>query len=233
MNIDHDIIERCKVIGIFFLQFYKVMTGTLLTLFVPQACYTESLTDGSNSETIQICSLTQNFNNHEIYHQITLYWNIFTFILFIISYLFELRREHWAIKFLDINNDIPDNALKDKIIQEPKLDKEMDKLNKFYYRVLLSTTFAYGINILLMIRILIKDYHSISTISCFTSFVLLVIMKLYNSLSVAYKSVHYDKMMSAFMSEFVSYNVLDSDYIENKIKIQGQKKENIEIIPQI
>ena len=63
----------------------------------------------------------------------------------------------------------------------------MDKLNKFYYRVLLSTTFAYGINILLMIRILIKDYHSISTISCFTSFVLLVIMKLYNSLSVAYK----------------------------------------------
>ena len=82
MNIDHDIIERCKVIGIFFLLFYKVMTGTLLTLFVPQACYTESLTDGSNSETIQICSLTQNFNNHEIYHQITLYWNIFTFILF-------------------------------------------------------------------------------------------------------------------------------------------------------
>jgi hypothetical protein len=41
-------------------------------------------------------------------------------------------------------------------------------------------------------------------------------MKLYNSLSVAYQSVKNDKMMSAFMSEFVSFNVLDKDYILDK-----------------
>ena len=52
--------------------------------------------------------------------------------------------------------------------------------------------------------------------SCFVSFVLLVMMKLYNSLSVGYQSVKNDKMMSAFMSEFVSYNVLDTDYLANK-----------------
>jgi len=55
-----------------------------------------------------------------------------------------------------------------------------------------------------------------STMSCFISFVLLVNMKLYNSLSVAYQSVKNDKMMSAFMSEFISYNVLDPDYIESR-----------------
>jgi hypothetical protein len=66
---------------------------------------------------------------------------------------------------------------------------------------------------LLMINILYKDYHSASTLSCFVSFTLLVTMKLYNSLSVAYYSVKDDKMMSAFMSEFVSFNVLDKDYI--------------------
>ena len=43
-------------------------------------------------------------------------------------------------------------------------------------------------------------------------------MKLYNSFSVAYQSVKNDKMMSAYMSEFVSYNVLDSDYIKSKVK---------------
>jgi len=42
---------------------------------------------------------------------------------------------------------------------------------------------------------------------------MLVQMKLYNSLSVAYQSVKNDKMTSAFMSEFVSYNVLDKDYV--------------------
>ena len=92
----------------------------------------------------------------------------------------------------------------------------MDKLNKFYYHSLLLTSGVYFINILLMVKILIHDYHSISTLSCFVSFVLLVLMKLYNSLSVAYQSVHNDKMMSAFMSEFVSFNVLDADYLEQK-----------------
>ena len=43
-------------------------------------------------------------------------------------------------------------------------------------------------------------------------------MKLYNSLEVARQSVKNDKMMSAYMSEFVSFNVLDKDYVEAKQK---------------
>ena len=65
-----------------------------------------------------------------------------------------------------------------------------------------------------MIKILYSDYHSSSTVSCFISFVLLVMMKLYNSFIVAKESVKNDKMMSAYMSEFVSFNVLDSDYLD-------------------
>ena len=42
-------------------------------------------------------------------------------------------------------------------------------------------------------------------------------MKLYNSLGVATQSVKNDKMMSAYMSEFVSFNVLDGDYVANKL----------------
>ena len=215
MIVDQDIVQRIKVGGIFVLQFYKVLTGSLLTLFVPQACYSE-ITDGSEERTLQICTLTQNYENNEVYHRVTLYWNFFSFLLFIMCYIFELRREHWAIKFLDINNDIPDNALKDKIVEEPQLDKKMDQLNKFYYHSLLLTSGVYFINVGLMIKILITEYHSVSTLSCFVSFVLLVMMKLYNSLSVGYQSVKNDKMMSAFMSEFVSFNVLDSDYLANK-----------------
>ena len=41
-------------------------------------------------------------------------------------------------------------------------------------------------------------------------------MKLYNSLSIAYKSVKNDTMLSAFLTEFVSFNVLDKDYISDK-----------------
>jgi hypothetical protein len=49
-------------------------------------------------------------------------------------------------------------------------------------------------------------------------------MKLYNSFIVAYQSVKNDKMMSAYMSEFVSYNVLDADYLEDKCKESDDKE---------
>ncbi len=215
MFFDQDIVQRIKVFGIFALQFYKVMTGTMLTLFIPQACYIDN-----EREQLKICSLTENYENTEVFHKTTFYWNGFSFFLFIMTYILELRREHWAIKYLDINNDIPDNALKEKIVLEPELDRVMDKLNKFYFRSLIVTSGVYCINVLLMIKIIITDYHSVSTLSCFFSFVLLVLMKLYNSLSVGHQSVKNDKMMSAFMNEFVSYNVLDSDYLEQKEKEQ-------------
>jgi len=219
MKIDQDFGQRIKVMGIFSLQFYKVLMGTMLSLFVPQACY-EEIGDGSEERSnLQICTLTQNYENSDIYHQITLSWNTLSFVCFVFCYVLELRRENWAIKFLDIDNDKPDNSLKQIIVLEPKLDKQMDKLNKIYFYGLSITAIIYFINVCLMINILLQDYHSMSTISCFISFVLLVQMKLYNSLSIAYQSVKSDKMMSAFMSEFVSYNVLDSDYIvEHSLK---------------
>tara|TARA_B110000902_G_C14208959_1_gene550643 strand:- start:116 stop:823 length:708 start_codon:yes stop_codon:yes gene_type:complete len=229
MKVDQDIVQRIKVGGIFMLQVYKVMMGTMLSLFVPQACYEEVGTesDGRNSSypsafpdghrSLQICSLSQNLENNEIYHRVTLYWNSLAFLSFLFCYVVELRRENWAIKFLDIDNDKPDNSLKEIIILEPDLDKRMDSLNRLYFRALSVTALIYFINVCLMINILKTEYHSMSTMSCFISFVMLVQMKLYNSLSVAHQSVKSDKMMSAFMSEFVSYNVLDPDYIVGKL----------------
>ena len=64
--IDEDLKQRIKVCGITVLQVYKIITGTMLSLFIPQSCGDK------------ICTLTENFENTEIYHTVTLYWNIFT-----------------------------------------------------------------------------------------------------------------------------------------------------------
>lgn len=217
MKVDQDIVQRIKVTGIFMLQFYKVLTGTMLTLFVPQACrQSEEITDGSSiiiPDEVRICTLTENLENNEIYHRFTLYFNMLSFFCFIYVYILELQRENWSIKYLDVDKNVSDNALKSIIVNEPKLDKKMDRLNKMYFYGLSVTAFVYMINMILMINILYQDYHSASTLSCFISFTLLVQMKLYNSLSIAYKSFKDDTMLSAFLTEFVSYNVLDKDYI--------------------
>ena len=91
------------------------------------------------------------------------------------------------------------------------------KINIYYYKTLIFNCLVYSINVGLTVKLLYDDYHSMSTVSCFISFTLLVMMKLYNSIIVAYESVKNDKMLSAYMVEFVSYNVLDSDYVKTEI----------------
>jgi len=200
--IDVDIVQRFKVGGLFILQMYKVMTGTLLALFVPQKC-------GDH-----ICTIQENIDDSDRFHEMVLSWNILTSVLFIGYFLLELRREEWSIKYLDIDNDKPDNSLKEVIIKYKDLDEKMDRINKYYYNIVRVTIFFYSVNNLLSIRLLKDKYYSSTTLSCFFSFSLLVGMKLYNSYTVAKNSVLYDKMTSAYMTEFVSYNVIDSDYLQ-------------------
>ena len=223
--LDVDFVQRIKVAGIFLLQIYKVTTGTMLSLFIPQSCEN------------RICSLQENYENSETYHQMTFYWNAFSMITFFAYYLVELRREEWAIKYLDIDNDQSDNGLKEIIRKEPILDKKMDRLNIYYYNLLRFNCLVYFINVGMGVKMIKDTYHSSSTLSCFFSFVLLVLMKLYNSIIVARESVHNDKMMSAYMCEFVSFNVLDKDYVEDKQKMLENKETDPinqeDIIPEI
>ena len=207
--LDIDFIQRIKVSGLFFLQLYKITTGTLLTLFIPQKCESFNSTDVIETN---ICSLNDNYVNNNIYHKKTLYWNIMTMTLFLGYYMIELYRENWSIQYLDIDNDKPDNSLKEIIKNYKELDVKMDRINLYYYYTVKATIISYFINLLLMIKILKDDYHSSTTLSCFMSFSLLVLMKLYNSYTVANQSVQNDKMMSAYMSEFVSFNVIDKDH---------------------
>tara|TARA_B110001469_G_C9605263_1_gene300904 strand:- start:661 stop:1317 length:657 start_codon:yes stop_codon:yes gene_type:complete len=206
--IDQDIIQRFKVAGIFLLQIYKVTTGTLTSIFIPQDC-------GNN-----VCSIKDNYENSDNYHKMILYWNFLSMLSFFIYYIVELKREEWAIKYLDIDHDKPDNSLKNIIIKEPILDKQMDKLNRYYYVSFKFNCMIYFMNILMTVKLIKNKYYNISTISCFFSFTLLIVNKLYNSYIVVNESIKNDKMMSAYMSEFVSFNVLDSDYIEKKNKVQ-------------
>ena len=212
--IDQDIKQRIKVGGIFLLQSYKILTGTMLSLFIPQSC-------GDN-----MCSLQENYDKTEVYHKSLFYWNSLTMLSFFCTYIIELWREEWCVKYLDIDNNFSDNGLKQIIVKDKKLDHYMDRVNKYYYIMIRITCFLYFINLGLTARMLKSDYHSNSTVSCFMSFSLLVLMKLYNSYTVAYQSVTNDKMMSAYMNEFVSYNVIDEDYVQEKYG--GNKNNRLE-----
>ena len=222
MKLDHDVVQRFKVSFIFILQFYKITTGTMLSLFVPQSC-------GDH-----VCTLTENYDNDDNYHKIAIYINGFSMFVFFIFYIIELIREEWCVKYLDINNDKSDNNLRHIIEKYPKLNTQMDKINKIYYNSFIFICIIYFANICVTIKVLNDYYYNSATLSCFTSFVLLVLMKLYSSFTVSYYSIKDDKMSSAYVNEFVSYNVMDSDFLEKQNKkIKEIKDKNIleDIIP--
>ena len=91
-----------------------------------------------------------------------------------VCYLIELRREEWCVKYLDIDNDYPDNCLKQIVVKEKKLDKYMDKINKIYYNTLCLTAIIYFINVLMTIKMI--NTSVIITPYCLASFPLLVLM---------------------------------------------------------
>ena len=213
--IDVDLVQRIKVGGTFLLELYKVGVGCMLTLFVPQACGEE------------ICTFQQNYEKTAGYNRTALITNGLSLLMFVFSYGVELRRENWAIHYLDVDYDKPDNSLKEIIRGEPELDKKMDRLNKIYYYTLLTTSGVYVVNLGLMGKILYDDYHSMSTVSCTASFALLVLMKLYNSLCVARVSIKQDEMRSAFLKEFTSFNVLDVDYVKQKYGTESRSESGV------
>ena len=210
MKVDVDLIQRLKVAALFSIQIYKVVTGTLLSIFVPQGC------DDIVTNTTRICSMGENYENEDLYHQICFYMNCLSMSAFIITYGLEIKRENWAIQYLDIDKNSSDNALKETLRDEPDLDKTMDRLNLLYWRSLVGTSLLYTINLGLTVNLLYDSYHSSSTISCFLSFTLLVLMKLYNSLCIARSSLKHDTMLSAYLTEFSSYNVLDATFVESR-----------------
>ena len=67
--ISQDFKQRIKVGAIFLLQIYKVTTGTMLSLFVPQACSSDDYLDGSynglsdSDNGSRICTLQENYEN--------------------------------------------------------------------------------------------------------------------------------------------------------------------------
>ena len=88
-------------------------------------------------------------------------------------------------------------------------------MNILYYYSSVLTLNTYGLNLFYSF-ILYRNYHSLNTATSFTSFIMLILIKLYNSFYISKDSRKYH---ASYMTEFQSYNVIDKDY-EHKISIE-------------
>jgi len=210
--------ERIKVGGLFIFQSYKVIMGSMLSLFVPQLC------DGE-----EVCTISDNLLHHDndVFHQVTLGFNFLSVLLFIGVYVIELKRENWCVKYLDIDHNIPDNNLESIIKDKPDLLLPLSKHNKLYFQSMFITSLVYSVNLVLSSILIYDNYAGIPSVTSYMSYVVLILLKIYNSLCISYDSMKNNKALSAYIIEFTSYNKIDVDH-KHKYEIEVNKTDDKE-----
>tara|TARA_B110000008_G_C16912363_1_gene541243 strand:+ start:188 stop:904 length:717 start_codon:yes stop_codon:yes gene_type:complete len=206
MKLDVDTKERMKVLFIFLLQSYKVAMGSMLTLFVPQLC-------GD-----QVCGLTDNLVKEGDLHRVSLSINFISLVSFLACYYIELQRENWCIKYLDLSDDFGDNNLQLVLKKRPELELRLHNINDKYYYSSQITAVIYVVNLILSTVSVYMNSAGSSTITAYMSFVILILMKLNNSIQISKASKHNNLALSAYMTELQSFNVVDKDY-ENHFEV--------------
>ena len=63
----------------------------------------------------------------------------------------------------------------------------------------------------------------------YSSYIILILMKLYNCYYISSHSIENDKALSAYMTEFSSFNVIDYDMLTDEEKEKRKKPETNDI----
>ena len=200
MRVDQDDKQRMKAAFSFVLEFYKILMGTFLTAFIPREC-----SDG-------VCSISDNINDDELFHRVAISLNAFSFLVFLAFYYSEITRENWAIEYLDIDPDKPNNNLDDEIEDYPLIKKRMHELNKKY---LITTQFCGGlqvVNIAVSVGDIASHWAGAATVTPLLSSILLIFMKLFASYTVAKASIKDERVFSAYLSIPKTFNTIDADH---------------------
>jgi hypothetical protein len=192
---------------------YKILTATLLVIFVPQTCH-----DGT-----RVCSFAENFHNLDSYNSFALYFNFFTSICFMIYYFIEIYRERLFIRLLDINKSDNISNYRNDMKLYPKINSKIIETNElfFYFNCFLLCIFIS--NIIISIFVLTRYYLNDLTIFISISNTMLIADKQLRSFYVAIKSYNHNIPYSMYKTNLVYFNSVDLS-IKKKRKKKILKK---------
>jgi hypothetical protein len=212
MKLDIDTSQRINITLNFLLEFYKISMGTLLIMFVPQMCYDKP------------CTIIDNITMSTPWEMVCVVFNFISWISVLGLYVVELKREHYAIEYLDVECDKPNNFLDKEIEDYPEIKAKITQINNKYNKVFNLSIALNIINLILSTIVIYDNYLGISTITAYTSYLILLCSKYYNVYFVSSKSLKEERMYSGYMKTLVTYNTIDKDHRHKSID-----KSNIDI----
>jgi hypothetical protein len=200
MKLDVDTKQRLMTAFIFLMEFYRVLMGTFLGVFVPLKCKGK------------ICTVKDNIYTKDTYHVITNCYNMASFMVIIGFYFVEIKRENWSIEHLDIDEDLPLNNLDEEIEAYPTYKSKMKHMNIMYHRMIYLARFMLISNFAVSGVLVGFNYYNINTMNSILSFFMLVFMKLHKAKNIADSSIHDEMVYSGYLTAPKVYNTIDVDY---------------------
>lgn len=196
MKISIDTKQRIQSGFTFCLEFYKVLMGSFLILFVPQQCNDH------------VCTMTEIVEKEKACFAI----NLISCMSLIYLYFIELKRENWCITYLDIDPAKPNNNLDYEIENYPKIKDEMKKINLKYKKNSLFCLTLQGINISVSTVYIILHWVGSVAIAPLIGYIILMLTKLYNTFFISRASIQKERAFSAYLTISKTYNTIDEDH---------------------
>lgn len=193
--------QRYQAISSVLIELFRVITSSLMILFVPQKCGED------------ICTFQQIMQFNNGFNSIGLIINFITLGAFIIFYFIEMWRENRLIKYLDVNPNMPtDEVYISNIMNILPLEKKNKILQSSTYYLYMTwiTIIIYIINAIISGLIIHRAYLSNQTYATFITYVIFMITKLSNAHVVV--STDDNIYYSAYLKTNVQFNDIDRNY---------------------
>ena len=176
------------------IQLYNICMGSFLLMFIPQQCDENT------------CTFHEVWGRTDVYQHLGMACNTLTFASFLYTYMWELKREYWCMKHLEIDMMEAVHNLDSILVFRGELSEQLGHLNRRYMHALRLTAILYSINAPYSAYLIYPHYLDTSTITCFLSFSILVLMKLYNSYTIGKESRQYNRAISAYRTHWAVFN---------------------------
>lgn len=205
---NQNLYQRFNVLINILFEFYRVISCSLLILFIPQKC-------GNN-----ICSINDKFKWNSLFYGISLIFNFVTLFIFCFLYFLEMRRENVLIKYLDVNPGLPYyKADVEKLLELMPTNKKEKILyvHHCYHKYANIMIYVYMANAILSGLIISKYRIPNQTLSTFITYILFILIKLNNVYSIANTEEY--TFYSAYLTTNMQFNDIDQKYKETNDEI--------------
>ena len=181
-------------------ELHRVIAGSFLVICVPQKC-------GDTA-----CELFERVNSQDRIFVTNLGFSSFTMLVFILLYIFEIKRETLLLQHLEYNK----YAYMDNIsvrtalnVLSPKKVANILFINEKYKHVGYVSIGTFIINTLFSAYTIFTDYLDATSIVTFFTAVLFMALKMNNVYNVVRTEQHV--FLSPYLKEYRQYNAIDND----------------------